>query len=83
MERYKKFYKAQFEGKIKKKVRIDRFSLEEVVREILEYIPREDDGVIEIYEIDFRTNKKSLLKRIIVANELHLTRHESIPLKLQ
>lgn len=82
MERYKKFYKATFDGKIKRNLRIDRFSLDEVVREILEFIPRNDDGIIEIYEIDFHTNQKKFYKKIVVANELFLTKQESIPIAL-
>ena len=82
MERYKKFYKATYEGKKKKNLRIDRFSLDEVVREILQYIPKNDDGIIEIYEIDFQTNEKRFFKRIVVANELFLSKDESMPVTI-
>ena len=80
MERYKKFYKATFDGKIKKNLRIDRFSLEDAMREILEIIPLHDEGKIEVYEIDFNSNRKKFYKKYLVFNELFLTEQESIPI---
>ncbi|MEJ2276195.1 MAG: hypothetical protein P8Y70_00375 [Candidatus Lokiarchaeota archaeon] len=72
MKRTKKYYNAIFKGKIKKRIRVDRFSEEDVLSEILELIPKEDDGEISIYNVDFLTDEKTLIKRIIVASELYL-----------
>ncbi|MBD3194026.1 MAG: hypothetical protein GF317_03155 [Candidatus Lokiarchaeota archaeon] len=70
MQSTKKFYKASFKGKVRKYLRIERFSSEEVIEEILEKIPEDDDGIIELFEVDFFSNEKKLIKRFLVVSEL-------------
>jgi len=82
MELYKKFYKGIFEGKKKKNLRINRYSADDVLKEILSYIPKNDEGIIEILEIEFKTKEMKLIKRIIIVNDLYLDSKDSIPLDL-
>ncbi|TFF88359.1 MAG: hypothetical protein EU548_08960 [Promethearchaeota archaeon] len=72
MKRTRKYYKAIFTGKIKKDLRVDRFSKQEVIRELLDRIPEKDDGEILLYEVDFLTDEKRLQKKILVVSELFI-----------
>ena len=74
MELYKKFYKGVFEGKSKKNLRINRYTVEDVLKEIFSYIPENEEGLLEIQEIDFKTKERRIIKRIIIVNELFLTK---------
>ncbi|MFX1277492.1 MAG: hypothetical protein ACFFBP_04185 [Promethearchaeota archaeon] len=79
MELYKKFYKGVFEGKKKKGLRINRYSMEDVITEILTYIPKNDEGILEIQEIDFKTKERKNIKTVIIVNELDLTETDDFP----
>ncbi|MBY9006106.1 MAG: hypothetical protein KGD63_05055 [Candidatus Lokiarchaeota archaeon] len=57
-------------------MKFESFSCEEVLNELLENIPLKDEGIIEIYKVDFFTDKKSLIKKYIVVSELHLEEEE-------
>ncbi|MFX1237201.1 MAG: hypothetical protein ACFFAS_15345 [Promethearchaeota archaeon] len=81
MELYKKFYKGIFEGVQKKSLRINRYSMEDVLKEIFSYIPKNDEGILKIQEIDFKTKEQKLLKEIIIVNELSLEKPEKILFK--
>ncbi|MBN1801667.1 MAG: hypothetical protein JW891_09195 [Candidatus Lokiarchaeota archaeon] len=81
MELYKKFYKGIFEGVQKKNLRINRYSMEDVLKEIFSYIPKNDEGILQIQEIDFKTKERKILKTIIIVNELDLENQEKIPYK--
>ncbi|MHA1688046.1 MAG: hypothetical protein ACTSUN_01735 [Promethearchaeota archaeon] len=72
MQSYNKFYRAIFKGKVKKSLKINRYTMEEVVKAIMEYIPENDEGIIEIFEIDFDTKQEKSQKRILMINELTL-----------
>lgn len=61
---------------MKKILKFESFSCEEVLNELLENIPLKDEGIIEIYKVDFFTDKKSLIKKYIVVSELHLEEEE-------
>ncbi len=65
-----KFYRAIFKGKFKKNLKINRYSSAEVLHAIMEYIPEEDEGIIEIYEIDFETKAEKAHKKILIINDL-------------
>jgi hypothetical protein len=79
MPRTRKYYKAIFNGKIKKHLRIDRFSKAEAIRELLGRIPEKDDGEILLYEVDFLTDEKKLKKKILVVSELFIEGLGEIP----
>ncbi len=72
MQSYNKFYRAIFKGKGKKSLKINRYTMEEVVKAIMDYIPKDDEGIIEIFEIDFNTKQEKCQKRILMINELTL-----------
>jgi hypothetical protein len=72
MKKTRKYYNAVFKGKINKCLRVDRFSQEDVLREILELIPENDDGEIFLYEVDFLTDETKLIRTIILVSELFL-----------
>ena len=80
METYKKFFKGIFEGKKKKNLRINRYTEEEVLKGIMEYIPKNDEGVLEIHEIDFKTKERKIIKKVLIVNELWLTETEAVPI---
>ena len=82
MELYKKFYKGVFEGKKKKGLRINRYTMEDVITEILTYIPKNDEGILEIQEVDFKTKERKNIKTVIIVNDLDLTEKEELPLNL-
>jgi len=82
METYKKFFKGIFEGKKKKNLRINRYTEEEVLKGIMEYIPKNDEGVLEIHKIDFKTKERKVIKKVLIVNELSLTETESIPINV-
>ena len=82
MELYKKFYKGIFEGKKKKELRINRYTMEDVISEILTYIPKNDEGILHIQEVDFKTKERKSIKTIIIVNDLYLDETEEIPLSL-
>ena len=82
MELYKKFYKVIFKGKNKKNLRINRYTMEDVMKEIFSYIPENDEGVLEIQEINFKTKKRKTIKRIVIVNELFLTKKEKLPINI-
>ncbi|MBN1802722.1 MAG: hypothetical protein JW891_14525 [Candidatus Lokiarchaeota archaeon] len=81
MELYKKSYKAVFFGKNARKWKIMRYSMDEVLREILDYVNEGDEGIVEIHEIDVKTKIRKIVKRITIVNDLCLTPKEDIPLK--
>ncbi len=80
MELYKKSYKAIFFGKNARKWKITRYSMEEVLREILDYVNEGDEGVVEIHEIDVKTKVRKIVKRMTIVNELSLTPKKELPL---
>ena len=61
---------------MKKILKFESFSCEEVLDELLENIPQNDDGIIEIYKVDFFTDKKALIKKYLVVSELNLEEEE-------
>jgi hypothetical protein len=82
METYKRFYKGIFSGQQKKNLRINRYSQEEVLTGIMEYIPKNDEGVLEIQEIDFKTKERKTVKKVIIVNELEFAPQTEIPINL-
>ena len=80
MELYKKFYKGIFEGKNKKNLRLNRYTIEDLMREIFAYIPENDEGILEIQEIDFKTKEKKIIKRVLIINDLFLNPPKKVPL---
>ncbi len=72
MELYKRFYKGVFQGSKKKELRINRYTMEDVISEILTYIPKNDEGILEIQEVDFKTKEKRNIKTIMIINDLFL-----------
>ena len=82
METYKRFYKGIFSGQKKKNLRINRYTQEEVLTGIMEYIPKNDEGVLEIQEIDFKTKERKTVKRVIIVNELDFNPQTEIPIKV-
>jgi len=82
METYKRFYKGIFSGQQKKNLRINRYSQEEVLTGIMEYIPKNDEGVLEIQEIDFKTKERKTVKKVIIVNELEFAPQTTIPINL-
>ena len=82
METYKRFYKGIFSGQQKKNLRINRYSEKEVLEGIMEYIPKNDEGVLEIQEIDFKTKERKTVKRVIIVNELDFNPQTEIPIKV-
>lgn len=72
MQSYNKFYRAIFKGQVKKSLKINRYSPSEVLHAILEYIPEGDEGLIEIFEIDFDTKEQRAHKKILYVNDLNL-----------
>ena len=81
MELYKKCYKGIFVGRNNETWKITRYTMIDVLRELLDYINQDDEGIIEICEMDIRTKKRELIKRVIVVNDVNLTPTEEIPLK--
>ena len=82
METYKRFYKGIFSGQKKKNLRINRYTQEEVLTGIMEYIPKNDEGVLEIQEIDFKTKERKTVKRVVIVNELDFNPQTEIPIKV-
>jgi len=81
MELYKKAYKGVFKGKYTQRWKITGYSLEEVLEEFMDCLNNNDEGIIEIQEIDVETKEKKIVKRIIIINDLFLDPNEYIPLK--
>ncbi len=82
METYKRFYKGIFSGQKKKNLRINRYTQEEVLTGIMEYIPKNDEGVLEIQEIDFKTKERKVIRKVIIVNELSFEPQTEIPIKV-
>ena len=82
METYKRFYKGIFSGQKKKNLRINRYTQEEVLTGIMEYIPKNDEGVLEIQEIDFKTKERKVISKVIIVNELSFEPQTEIPIKV-
>ncbi len=82
METYKRFYKGIFSGQKKKNLRINRYTQEEVLTGIMEYIPKNDEGILEIQEIDFKTKERKTVKKVIIVNELSFKPHKAISIKI-
>jgi hypothetical protein len=82
METYKRFYKGIFSGQQKKNLRINRYTEAEVLNGIMEYIPKNDEGILEIQEIDFKTKERKTVKKVIIVNELEFTPQTEIPINL-
>jgi len=82
METYKRFYKGIFSGQKKKNLRINRYTQEEVLTGIMEYIPKNDEGVLEIQEIDFKTKERKIIRKVIIVNELSFEPQTEIPIKV-
>ena len=53
-------------------MKFESFSFSEVLEELLDNIPSNDDGIIEIYKVDFFTDKKALIKKYLIVSELFL-----------
>ncbi|MFX1276267.1 MAG: hypothetical protein ACFFBP_10575 [Promethearchaeota archaeon] len=81
MELYKKAYKGIFIGRHAEKWKITGYSMEEVLDEFMEHLNDEEEGIIEIHQIDVETKKRTIVKRIIIVNDFFLNSHEEIPLK--
>ncbi|MFX1238710.1 MAG: hypothetical protein ACFFAS_15740 [Promethearchaeota archaeon] len=81
MELYKKSYKGIFKGKNTGTWKITRYTLEEVMEEILEYINEGDEGTVEILEMDVSTKKTKVVKLITIVNDLYLEPKKEIPLR--
>ena len=79
MERYKKRYSGVFNGIRVKNLRINRYSPEEIIKVLLITIPLNEEGTLQIHEIDLKTNERKLCKNIFVINELFLTEQEVAP----
>ena len=67
-------------GKKINNLRVDRYNVKDVLDIILSHIPKDDEGEIYIYEIDFKTRKRKLCKKILIVNELFLKKQEIIPI---
>ena len=80
METYKRFYNGIFSGQKKNKLRINRYTKEEVLTGIMEYIPKNDEGILEIQEIDFKTKERKTVKKVIIVNELTFEPQAEIPI---
>lgn len=76
MKGLKQFYVAKFKGKIKKYLRVESFSIEDAIEDTLERIPKNDDGFIKIYKVNFITSKSILVKKILVLSELFIEEKE-------
>jgi hypothetical protein len=76
MKGLKQFYVAKFKGKIKKYIRVESFSIEEAIEDILTRIPQKDDGVLKIYKVNFITSKSVLVKKILILSELFTQQQE-------
>ncbi|MBD3213922.1 MAG: hypothetical protein GF311_15030 [Candidatus Lokiarchaeota archaeon] len=76
MKGLKQFYVAKFRGKIKKYIRVESFSIEEAIEDILTRIPQKDDGVLKIYKVNFITSKSVLVKKILILSELFTQQQE-------
>ena len=81
MELYKKAYKGVFKGKYTQSWKITGYSMEEVLEEFMDCLNNNDEGMIEIQEIDVETKKRKMVKRVIIVNEFFLDPKDDIPLK--
>lgn len=79
MKRYKNRYSGVFNGTRFKNLRINRYSIEEIIKALLETIPLDEEGTLQIHEIDIKTNERKLCKNIFVINDLFLTEQEVAP----
>ncbi|TXT65492.1 MAG: hypothetical protein BAJALOKI3v1_100063 [Promethearchaeota archaeon] len=79
MKGLKQFYVAKFRGKIKKYIRVESFSIEEAIEDILTRVPQKDEGYVKIYKVNFITSKSVLVKKILILCELFMQKQEEKP----
>ena len=60
MELYKKAYKGIFIGKHSEKWKITGYSIEDVLKEFMDYLNSDEEGIIEIHQIDIETKKRTI-----------------------
>ncbi|MHA1491836.1 MAG: hypothetical protein ACTSRI_19555 [Promethearchaeota archaeon] len=68
-------------GKKISNLRVDRYNIKDVLDIILSHVPSlKTMRERYIYEIDFKTRKRKLCKKILIVNELFLKKQEIIPI---
>ena len=71
-------YKGVFEGKITKRMTIQRKKLDDLINLFDNNLPPNEEGVLRIYEKNLLSGEQVFIKKISIINSLFLTREESI-----
>jgi len=71
-------YKGVFEGKITKRLTIQRKEIEDLINLFDRNLPPNEEGVLRIYEKNRLSGEQIFIKKISILNSLFLTREESI-----
>ena len=71
-------YKGVFEGKITKRMTIQRKKLDDLINLFDNNLPPNEEGVLRIYKKNLLSGEQVFIKKISIINSLFLTREESI-----
>lgn len=71
-------YKGVFEGKINKRLTIQRKEIDDLINIFEKRFPPDEEGVLRIYEKNLLSGEQTFIKKISIINSLFLTREESI-----
>ncbi len=76
MNGMKPFYIGKFRGRIKSYLKVESFTVDDVIEDVLARIPRDDDGELKIYKINIISGEKRLVKKVLIINELFISERE-------
>jgi len=71
-------YKGVFEGKITKRLTIQRKEIDDLINLFDKNLPPNEEGVLRIYEKNLLSGEQTFVKKISILNSLFLTREDSI-----
>ncbi|TXT62097.1 MAG: hypothetical protein BAJALOKI1v1_1030013 [Promethearchaeota archaeon] len=69
-------YVAKWSGRIKPYLRVESFSVENAIEDVLARISQDDEGSLKIYKVNLISGDRKLVKRILILTELFLTERE-------
>lgn len=73
-------YKGVFEGKIRKRMSIEPREMtnaDDLVEIFKNKLPDEEEGILKIYQRDLISGSLTFVKKIMIFNDLFITREES------
>jgi len=76
MKGIKPFYIGKFKGRIKSHLKVEGFTVDDIIDDILALIPRDDDGELKIYKINIISGERRLVKKVLIISELFISERE-------